>query len=281
MRKKVTEMEKKVIKKTVQNRYARIAKQKSSCCGSTAVSCGISPSPEDISKTVGYTEEQMQSVPEDANLGLGCGNPTALASLKEGEIVLDLGSGAGFDCFLAANKVGKNGKVIGVDMTPAMIKKAKENAKKNGYTNVEFRHGDIENLPVTDNSVDVIISNCVINLSPDKKQVFQEAFRVLKPGGRIIVSDIVLLKELPDFIKDSVEAYVGCIAGASLKNEYLKFIKEAGFKEITVTDETSFPIELIIDDSTTLAIIKKAVITEEELQKLGSNVVSIKVTGKK
>ena len=281
MRKKVTEMEKKVIKKTVQNRYARIAKQKSSCCGSTAVSCGSSPSPEDISKTVGYTEEQMQSVPEDANLGLGCGNPTALASLKEGEIVLDLGSGAGFDCFLAANKVGKNGKVIGVDMTPEMIKKAKENAQKNGYTNVEFRHGDIEDLPVTDNSVDVIISNCVINLSPDKKQVFQEAFRVLKPGGRIIVSDIVLLKKLPDFIKDSVEAYVGCIAGASLKNEYLKFIKEAGFKEITVTDETSFPIELIIDDPTTLTIIKKAVITEEELQKLGSNVVSIKVTGKK
>lgn len=274
-------MEKKVIKKTVQNRYARIANQKSSCCGSTEVCCGSSPSPADISKTVGYTEEQMQSVPKDANLGLGCGNPTALASLKKGEIVLDLGSGAGFDCFLAANKVGKNGKVIGVDMTPAMIKKAKEHAQKNGYTNVEFRQGDIEDLPVNENTVDVIISNCVINLSPDKKRVFQEAFRVLKPGGRIIVSDIVLLKELPDFIKDSVEAYVGCIAGASLKNEYLKFIKEAGFKEISVIDETLFPIELIIDDPTTLAIIKKAAITEEELQKIANNVVSIKVTGKK
>jgi len=274
-------MEKKVIKRTVQNRYTQIVNQKSSCCGSTAVSCGSSPSPEDISKNIGYTKEQIHSVPKDANLGLGCGNPTALASLKKGEIVLDLGSGAGFDCFLAANKVGKNGKVIGVDMTPAMIKKAKENAKKNGYTNVEFRQGDIEDLPVTDNSVDVIISNCVINLSPDKKRVFQEAFRVLKPGGRIIVSDIVLLKELPYSIKNSVEAYVGCISGASLKNEYLKFIKETGFKEITVTDETSFPIELIIDDPTAQAIIKKAAITEGDLQKLGSFVVSIKVTGKK
>jgi SAM-dependent methyltransferase len=274
-------MENKKIKKTVQDRYAKIANQKTSCCGSTEVCSGSSLSPEDMSKSVGYTEEQMRSVPEDANLGLGCGNPTALASLKKGETVLDLGSGAGFDCFLAANKVGKDGKVIGVDMTPAMIKKAKENAKKNGYTNVEFRHGDIENLPITENSVDVIISNCVINLSPDKKQVFQEAFRVLKPGGRIIVSDIVLHKELPDYVKNSVEAYVGCIAGASLKSEYLKFIKEAGFKEITITDETPFPLDMITDDPTAQAIIKKAAITNEELQKVGSYVVSIKVTGKK
>lgn len=274
-------MEEKKIKRTVQERYAQIANRKSSCCDSIEVCCGSSTLPEDISKDIGYTEEQMRSVPEGANLGLGCGNPTALASLKKGEIVLDLGSGAGFDCFLAANKVGKSGKVIGVDMTPAMIKKAKENAKKNGYTNVEFRRGDIEDLPVTENSVDVIISNCVINLSPDKKRVFQEAFRVLKPGGRIIVSDIVLHKELPDFIKDSVESYVGCISGASLKNEYLKFIKEAGFKEVTVTDETSFPIEVMISDSTVQAIIKKAAITKEELQKVGSSLVSIKVTGKK
>src|SRR5512136_2230982 len=160
-------MEKKKIKKTVQERYTRFANQNSSCCGPSNVCCGSTPSAEDISKNVGYTEEQMQSVPEGANLGLGCGNPTALASLKEGEVVLDLGSGAGFDCFLAANKVGKEGRVIGVDMTPEMIKKAKENAKKNGYTNVEFRLGEIEDLPITDNSVDVIISNCVINLSPD------------------------------------------------------------------------------------------------------------------
>src|SRR5512137_3065569 len=232
-------MKEEKVKKEVRKRYAKVAKTSGSCCASNISCCSAPPSNEQISKLIGYSEEEMESVPEGANLGLGCGNPTALASLKEGEIVLDLGSGAGFDCFLAANRVGKNGKVIGVDMTPEMIKKAKENAQKNGYTNVEFRHGDIEDLPVADNSVDVIISNCVINLSPDKKQVFQEAFRVLKPGGRMIVSDIVLLKELPDVIKDSVEAYVGCVAGASLKNEYLKFIEEAGFKEITVTDETS------------------------------------------
>ncbi len=274
-------MEEKKIKKAVQDRYATIATQNSSCCGSTNVCCGGTPSPKDISRNIGYTEEQMQSVPEGANLGLGCGNPTALASLKKGETVLDLGSGAGFDCFLAANKVGKTGKVIGVDMTPAMIKKATENAKKNGYTNVEFRQGEIEHLPVTENSVNVIISNCVINLSPDKKQVFQEAFRVLKPGGRMIVSDIVLLKELPSVIRNSVEAYVGCIAGASLKSEYLKFIKEAGFKEITITDETPFPLDMITDDPTAQAIIKKAAITDQELQKVGSYVVSIKVIGKK
>ena len=274
-------MEEKKIKKAVQERYATIATQNSSCCGSTNVCCGSTPSPKDISRNIGYTEEQMQSVPEGANLGLGCGNPTALASLKKGETVLDLGSGAGFDCFLAANKVGKTGKVIGVDMTPAMIKKATENAKKNGYTNVEFRQGEIEHLPVTENSVNVIISNCVINLSPDKKQVFQEAFRVLKPRGRLIVSDIVLLKELPSVIRNSVEAYVGCIAGASLKSEYLKFIKEAGFKEITITDETPFPLDMITDDPTAQAIIKKAAITNQELQKVGSYVVSIKVIGKK
>jgi len=277
----VIDMEEKKIKKTVRDRYAKIANQKSSCCGSTEV-CTCSPlSPKDISKNIGYTDEQMRSVPEGANLGLGCGNPTALASLKEGEVVLDLGSGAGFDCFLAANKVGKNGKVIGVDMTPAMIKKAKENAKKNGYTNVEFRQGDIEDLPVANDSVDVIISNCVINLSPNKKRVFQEGFRVLKPGGRLIVSDIVLLKELPEGIKNSAEAYGACISGASLKNEYLKFIREAGFKEVTVTNETSFPIELITDDPTTQSILRKEAITQEALQQLSNTIVSIKVTGKK
>ena len=215
-------MEDKKIKKTVREGYARIANQKSSCCGSTEVCCGNTPSSEDMSKNVGYTEEQLESVPEGANLGLGCGNPTALLSLKEGEVVLDLGSGAGFDCFLAANKVGKTGKVIGIDMTPEMLKKARENATKGGYSNVEFHLGEIEDLPVNDNSVDVVLSNCVINLSPDKEKVFQEAYRVLKPGGRFAVSDIVLLKTLPDFIKNSVEAYVGCISGAILKNNYLK-----------------------------------------------------------
>ena len=160
---------------------------------------------------IGYSEEEMTAVPEGANLGLGCGNPTAMASLKEGETVLDLGAGAGFDCFLAAGKVGPEGRVIGIDMTPEMLEKARENAQKGNFSNVEFRLGEIENLPVADGIIDIIISNCVINLVPDKDRVFSEAFRVLKPGGRIMVSDIVLTKELPDFIKNNMAAYVGCI----------------------------------------------------------------------
>jgi SAM-dependent methyltransferase len=189
---------------------------------------------------LGYSLEDLKSVPEGANLGLGCGNPVALASLKEGETVLDLGSGAGFDSFLAANRVGQSGKVIGVDMTPEMVETAQTNAKKNDYKNVEFRLGEIESLPVDNNTIDVIISNCVINLSPDKPQVFQEAYRVLKSGGRLMVSDMVLLQELPKAIKGSVEAYVGCIAGASLKDDYLKMINEAGFDNITVINESEY-----------------------------------------
>ena len=274
-------MKKEDIKKIVKKDYGKIAKQDSSCCNSVSSCCGNPDLAEDISRSIGYTEEELRASPEGANLGLGCGNPTALASLEEGEIVLDLGSGAGFDCFLAANKVGEKGQVIGVDMTPEMIDKARENAEKGGYRNVEFRQGEIENLPIENDSVDVIISNCVINLSPEKKQVFNEAYRVLKSGGRLVVSDIVLLKELPDYIKNSVEAYVGCISGAIVKDRYLDLINDAGFQDVNITDETSFPIELMLNDSTGQAIIKKANITEEELKKVGSFVVSIKLVCKK
>jgi SAM-dependent methyltransferase len=274
-------MEEKKIKKKVREGYAKIAKQETSCCGSIEVCCGKANSPEEISKTIGYTEEQLQSVPEGANLGLGCGNPTAIASLKKGEVVLDLGSGAGFDCFLAANKVGPTGKVIGVDMTPEMLQKARENAKKAGYTNVEFRHGEIEKLPVDDASVDVVISNCVINLSPDKKKVFEETFRVLKSEGRLAVSDIVLLKDLPEKIKNSVEAYVGCISGAILKDQYLQLLKDAGFIDVTVTDESSYKLDVVINKPRTQAVIEEAGITMEEFKKIGGSFVSIKVTGKK
>ena len=267
------------IKKVVREGYAKIAKKESSCCAPTSSCCGSTDLAQSISKTMGYSDEELTSVPEGANLGLGCGNPVALASLVEGEIVLDLGSGAGFDCFLAANKVGKRGKVIGVDMTPEMIDKGRENARKGNYENVEFRLGEIENIPAGDNSVDAVISNCVINLSPDKKRVFAEVFRVLKPGGRLMVSDIVLLKELPDFIINSVAAYVGCISGAMMRDEYVGAIREAGFREVKVMDETVFPIECMANDPTAKAIINDLNITTEDIKDIENSVVSIKVQG--
>jgi SAM-dependent methyltransferase len=181
---------------------------------------------------MGYTDEDINSVPEGANLALGCGNPVAIAGLHEGETVLDLGSGAGMDCFLAAEKVGATGYVIGVDMTPEMIDKARKNADKGNYRNIDFRQGEIEHLPAADDSVDVIISNCVINLSVDKEKVLREAYRVLKPGGRLAISDLALLKELPEHIRTSIDAYTGCIGGAILLDDYKAFVEEAGFKNI-------------------------------------------------
>lgn len=274
-------MKKEEIRKVVRKSYAKIAKQESSCCAPVDSCCTSPDLTQDISKKIGYSEEDIKAVPEGANLGLGCGNPVAIASLKEGETVLDLGSGAGFDCFLAADKVGKKGRVIGIDMTPEMVDKARENIQKEKYKNVEFRLGEIENLPVADSSVDIIISNCVINLAPDKKKVFMEAFRVLRPGGRMIISDIVLLKELPSNIKNSVEAYVGCVSGAVMKDKYLETIKEAGFKEVRIVDETSFPYESLENDPTTKAIIDNLNISPDEAKEAISSVISINIYGKK
>jgi SAM-dependent methyltransferase len=262
------------IKKAVRKGYSKIAKKNSSCCGSADLA-------QSISRNIGYTDEEIKEVPDGANLGLGCGNPIALASLREGEIVLDLGSGAGFDCFLAANKVGKRGRVIGIDMTPEMIEKARGNAKKGNYTNVEFKLGEIENLPIEDNSVDVVISNCVINLSPDKTRVFMEAFRVLKPGGRMMVSDIVLARELPTEIRNSIEAYVGCLAGAVIKEKYMKTIKEAGFRELKIMGESYFPIECMANDPTAKAIVKSLKISKKDINELANSVISIKIQGVK
>ena len=272
-------MKQEKIKKAVREGYAKIAKKEASCCSPVKSCCGGDNPSESISKSIGYTDEELKGVPEGANLGLGCGNPVALASLKQGEIVLDLGSGPGLDCFLAANKVGKTGKVVGVDMTPEMIEKARENARKGKYGNVEFRLGEIENLPVADKFVNAVISNCVINLVPDKKKVFRETFRVLKPGGRLMISDLVLLKELPDFIKNSVEAYIGCLSGAIMKDDYLNAIKAAGFREVKIIDETSFPIELMASDSTAKALIEEMKIPVEKLKDVARSVVSIKVQG--
>ncbi len=272
-------MKKEEIKKVVRKSYAEIAKRQSSCCAPVDSCCGSKDLAQDISKKIGYSEEDIKTVPEGANLGLGCGNPVALASLKEGETVLDLGSGAGFDCFLAADKVGKNGRVIGIDMTPEMVEKARENAEKGKYENVEFRLGEIEHLPAADSSVDIIISNCVINLAPDKNNVFMEAFRVLKAGGRLMISDIVLLKELPDSIKSSIEAYVGCVSGAVMKDKYIGAIKEAGFKEVRIIDETSFPYESPENDPTTRKIIENLNISPEEAKEAVSSVISINIHG--
>jgi len=221
-------MEEQDIKKIVKEGYSHISKNQ--CCGSSGC-CGSSKKEvdENIARQIGYSDEEIETAP-DANLGLGCGNPIALGKINCGESVLDLGSGAGFDCFLAAKKVGKTGKVIGVDMTEDMVEKARKNAKKYGFDNVEFRLGDIEALPLENNSIDVIISNCVINLAPDKLKVFTEAYRVLKDGGRMYLSDIVLLGELTKEQKSDSYLLVGCVSGALPKNEYLDIAKKAGFK---------------------------------------------------
>ena len=269
-------MKEEEIKKAVRQGYAEVAKTESTCCTPADTCCGADLA-QDISRKIGYTDEDIEAVPDGSNLGLGCGNPVALASLKDGETVLDLGSGAGFDCFLAAGQVGKEGKVIGVDMTPEMLEKARENARKGGFSNVEFRLGEIEHLPVADGSADAIISNCVINLVPDKRAVFNDAFRVLKPGGRLMVSDIVLLKGLPDVILNSVSAYVGCLAGAIMKDEYIGAIESAGFTEVEITEEKSFPIELMANDPTAKAVIENMGIPREELADIAQSVLSISV----
>jgi ubiquinone/menaquinone biosynthesis C-methylase UbiE len=284
-------MKQEEVQKTVRERYGKIAKESDSagcgCCGTATKSkispcCGNAPGAVgEISKKVGYSEEEINAVPEGANLGLGCGNPIALASLKEGEIVLDLGSGGGFDCFLAAEKVGAKGKVIGVDMTAEMLDKSRDNARKGGYKNVEFRLGEIENLPAADNSVDVIISNCVINLSNDKSRVFTEAFRVLKPGGRLMVSDLVVLKKLPEYIRESIDAYIGCVAGAITKTEYIKAIKTAGFEKVKVVSEDTYPLDLFLDDPTATSIMADLKITTEQAKDLSASIASVKVQGMK
>jgi arsenite methyltransferase len=282
MMKEVQSMKEEKVKKIVREGYAKIAKERKTSEGTmTSCCCNTSDMSKEISGRIGYSDEEMGSVPAGANLGLGCGNPVALASLKKGQTVLDLGSGGGFDCFLAANRVGKTGKVIGVDMTPEMLDKARENARKGKYENVEFRLGEIENLPVADEKVDVVISNCVINLSPNKKRVFEEAFRVLKPHGRLMVSDIVLLKKLPEIITKNVQAYIGCLSGAEMKDKYLQMIRNAGFQHVKIIEENYFPVENMANDPTAQAIAKTKEIPTEKLVKVAKTVVSLKVTGTK
>jgi len=228
-------------------------------------------------RRLGYSEEQLDAAPEGANLGVGCGNPTAIDTLQPGETVVDLGSGAGFDAFLAARQVGPTGRVIGVDMTDAMLKKARENASKSGIANVEFRKGRIEDLPVEDATVDAIISNCVVNLSPEKDRVYAEAYRVLKPGGRVMISDIVLERPLPREVLDSIDAYIGCVGGASLRAEYLETIAKAGFREVRVQREASFASVFDIDDPKVREQMEKLEISEEEAKGIADAVTSLHI----
>lgn len=233
-------MEENEVKKVIKDRYGEIARTEGSCCPS----CGCGPSSADVALRIGYSEEDLRTLPEASNMGLGCGNPLALASLKEGETVLDLGSGGGIDVFLAAKKVGVTGKAIGVDMTEEMVRKAEFTASKYGYKNVEFRLGEIENLPVEDGSVDVVISNCVINLSPDKDSVFRETYRVLKPGGRIMISDLVTEGELPEEVRKSFDAGADCFVGALEKRQYLETMRKAGFQGVKIASESTFTIDV-------------------------------------
>jgi arsenite methyltransferase len=256
----------------VRKRYGKIAKAEKEKCG-----CGCGCGSTNISEQIGYSKTELDSVPEGADLSLGCGNPVALASLKEGETVIDLGSGGGLDCFLAAKKVGASGKVIGVDMTQEMLDRARANCKKGKYGNVEFRLGEIENLPIADNTGNVIISNCVINLSVDKQRVFNEAFRVLKPKGRLMISDMVLLGDIPEKVKENILAYVGCIAGAEQKDNYLGMIKKAGFEQVCVASETQLP-EAMLDEPDIKALVNKLELSKAEIKQLASRVVSIKVS---
>ena len=268
-------MRREEIKQAVKDRYGRVAAAAAGSC------CGGGGSAEALSRKVGYSQRELDAVPQGATLGLGCGNPVALASLREDEVVIDLGSGGGLDCFLAAARVGKAGRVIGVDMTPEMIDKARANARRGGYDNVEFRLGEIEDLPVADGSADAVISNCVVNLVPDKPRAFREAFRVLKPGGRLMISDIVLLRDLPPSVKSSLDAYVGCVAGAMTRSDYLAAIEGAGFHEIEVVGEAPFGADCLLNDPAAAAVVERLSLTRDETERLARSVVSIKVSAVK
>lgn len=262
------------IRHDVSRRYGAIAKTGGVCCpGSASAGNALN---------AGYSPAELDTLPPSANLGLGCGNPVALARLQPGQTVLDLGSGGGIDCFLAARRVGPEGHVIGVDMTPEMIARARENAQAGGYANVTFREGFIEALPVEDTSVDVVISNCVVNLSPDKRQVFAEAFRVLKPGGSLFVSDLVLTRRLPWFLRRSMALYAACVAGAWTKSAYLGAIAEAGFEETQLVGETPYTAEAACLDPTLSGWLRLlGWLPRRAADKLAATVASVKVSARK
>jgi len=278
---KETTMDKDTIKAAVRDRYAGFIKRNTSCCAPTESGCGCSETFKDPSLKIGYALRDIKAVPEGANLGLGCGNPVALASLKPGEVVLDLGSGAGFDAFLASKQVGMEGRVICVDMTPEMLDRARGLAERHGYTNVEFRQGDIEQLPVEDATVDAIISNCVINLTTDKAKAFREAYRVMKPGGRLMVSDLVILKPLPEVIRRDLDAYAACVAGALQKDDYLAAIQNAGFTDLVVVGESRYDLRGLDPAEIAAAQARNPAITAADLMAAAEAVVSVQIQATK
>lgn len=268
------------IKNNVKSGYAEMLKSRTnkSFLSKFVTCCDLDSMVSDISKDIGYSESELEEVPEGSNLGIGCGNPTALASIQQGETILDLGSGAGFDCFLAAKETGETGQVIGVDFTPEMITQANKNAKSGNYDNVEFKLGEIEDLPIENNTIDLIISNCVINLSDQKDQIFKEAFRVAKPNGRLMISDVILLKELPDYVMKSVEGHIACLSGTVSKEDYINGIKNAGFKDVKIDKEGSFPIELMLNDPIAKKLVIDNNLSENEIKDIASSIASISVS---
>jgi len=274
----------KSVKESVVESYGKLAKSTNNGIFSKLFACcDPSENANKVGKSIGYSEEILNSVPKGSNLGVGCGNPSALANIEKGETIIDLGSGAGFDAFIVSPIVENSGKVIGIDLSDEMLALAKENAKKGNYSNVSFIKGDIENLPLDNKIAEHVISNCVINLSLNKGDVFKEAYRVLKDNGKLSISDIVLKKDLPDFIKQSLAGHIACVSGAEKVEDYLRYVKEAGFKDIKIESKAEFPIELMLADPRVMKIAEEMNFTldSQEAKDIASRVVSISLTAKK
>jgi arsenite methyltransferase len=268
------------VKAIVKDGYGRLVSAHCTACSTTSFACGL---PEqhthDVARRMGYTAEELRTVPEQANLGLGCGNPVALAALQAGERVLDLGAGAGLDALLAAQKVGPEGTVIGIDITPEMVALARDNASRCACGNVEFREGDMEDVPLGDASVNVVMANCSVNLAPDKGKTFREAYRVLKEGGRIAVADLVLLAPLPDILSGSVEAYIGCLASAEMREEYLAAMARAGFADVAIVRQEPHPLAAFAYEP--LGRVVRACLSPEEAEQLDRSVAAVAIIGRK
>jgi len=272
------------VKESVVESYGKLAKAaQGGIISKLFACCDPTQNAANVGKAIGYSEELLNSVPENANLGVGCGNPSALTDIGKGDTVVDLGSGAGFDAFIVSPMVEKEGKVIGVDLSDEMLVLARTNAKKGDYDNVEFIKGDIEKLPLESQTADYIISNCVINLSLNKGDVFKEAYRVLKEGGELAISDIVLIKELPDFVKNSLAGHIACVSGAEKIEDYMQYVKAAGFRDIEIKSKSEFPLELMLTDPQVMKLAKEMdfQLDSEEAKDIASRVISISLTAKK